>query len=442
MRPEVRRAVGAKRLARAVVALLGLASPAVASAEGPPRETPAREPYVFVADPKLGVETSVRTIDSLGRIAFRYEDSLPSFGIDERRFSGKVLGWLGRGLELVFLDEPIAEITSLVSHEAGGHGARARELGLRPTYLFYLPGIYRRLFSATEDERAGAFTSYRTTGLIEEPQSTIGTLGGLEANYVQAWWQNARIVRAGGWVHHGDLLVYGASKLPYADSFLSSSIEVRGSTSANDVESYVTGLQELSNGWRPEDRRRIARRLRAGYAWNLADPTLLYAIYGTVVSRLALGERRSRMPLPEIGGVTMLLSPRFGLTPFGGEQALDVFLADRRGQMLDVYARVGTSGLASYYGAGARALGVRAGSRVALGGELDVWRQPEILLDRRAVFDPPSRVGVNAGLYGDVWLTKELALTGKLAVKTPGYVSGLPISGGPHGYLGVSVAWP
>ena len=433
------RSRGVKRAAGVASALLAVASSSVASAEP---VGPAREPYVFVADPKLGVETSVRTIDSLARIAFRYEDALPSFDVDERRLPGKLLGLLGRTVELVFLDEPIAELTSLVAHEAGGHGARARELGLRPTYLFYLPGVYRPLFSARDEERAGAFTTYQTAGLIEEPANVIGTLGGLEANYVHAWWLNARIVRAGGWVHHGDLLVYGASKLMYAESFLSSSAEERGAASGNDVESYVTSLQELSNGWRVEDRRRIARRLAAGYLWNLADPTLLYALYGTVVSRLAHGERTSRMPLPGINGAAVLLSPRFALTPFGGEQGLDLMIADRRGAMLDVYARVGSSGLASYYGAGARALGARVGSRVRLGGELDVWRQPEILLGERAVFDPPTRLGLNVGVYGDVWLTKELALTGKLGAKSPGYVSGLPIAGGPHGYLGVSVAWP
>jgi hypothetical protein len=120
---------------------------------------------------------------------------------------------------------------------------------------------------------------------------------------------------------------------------------------------------------------------------------------------------------------------------------LDVFLADPNGRLLDVYARVGTSGLASYYGAGARLLAVRVTNRLTLGGELDVWRQPQILLER-GVFDPPMRVGVNVGGFIDVRLTNELSLTGKLAAKTDGYVMGQPIGGGPYGYLGMSLAWP
>jgi hypothetical protein len=74
-----------------------------------------------------------------------------------------------------------------------------------------------------------------------------------------------------------------------------------------------------------------------------------------------------------------------------------LFLA-RSSRLLDFYARVGSSGLADYYGVGARALGVPAGERVTLGGELDVWRQPEILLGERGVHERPYRVGMNAGV--------------------------------------------
>jgi hypothetical protein len=425
------------RAAAVLASLLAVGSPRVASAGEPA----SREPLVFVADPKFGVETSVRTIDSLGRVAFRYEDALPSVELGAGP-SERLARYFGRVTKLFFLDEPIAELTTVVAHEVGGHGARGRELGLRPTFQLYLPGIYRILFSAPVNDEVAGSTTFNTGVIVEEPREITSTLGGLEANYVQAWWINARIVRARGWVHHGDLLVYAASKLAYADSFVSPSIERPRSPSSNDVSSYVTSLQELSNGWRAEDGRRIARRLRAGYLVNLVDPTLLYAMYGTVVSTLVEGARMSRMPLPSIRGVSLLLTPRFGLTPFGAEQMLDVFLADRSGRMLDVYARVGTSGIASYYGAGARILGVRASERITAGGELDVWRQPQILLDERGVFDTPVRAGVNVGLYGDVRITRELGLTGKLAAKTPGYVMGQPIVGGPHGYLGVSLAWP
>jgi len=392
----------------------------------------AREPLVFVADPKLGMETTVRTTDSVSRVVFRYEELLPDADVP------RGVAVIGRGLKLVLFDEPLAEVTVAVAHEVGGHGSRARELNLKPTYLFYLPGVYRKLFAPADDTQAGAFTEYLTTDPVEGDRAVIGTMGGLEANYVHAWWINARIVRAGGDVHHDDLLVYAASRLTYFDSFFASPSDER---QLNDIGSYVSELQDRSNLWRAEDRHRIYGRLRAAYLWNLFDPTLLWSVYGGVVAPVFQGKRETHMPLPEIDGTTLFLSPRFVLGPFGAENALDVFLA-RDGRLLDVYARVGTTGLGDSWGVGARALGIRAGDRTTLGGELDLWRQPEILLDERSAYARPYRLGMNAGAYADVRVAGLVGVTGKLAAKTPGFVMGQPIGGGLHGYLGVSVAWP
>jgi hypothetical protein len=79
---------------------------------------------------------------------------------------------------------------------------------------------------------------------------------------------------------------------------------------------------------------------------------------------------------------------------------------------------------------------------VSLGAEADVWRQPEMLPGERGVFAPPYRVGVNGAAYADVHLANIVGITGKLGAKTSGYVSGLPIDAGVHGYVGVTLAWP
>jgi hypothetical protein len=202
----------------------------------------------------------------------------------------------------------------------------------------------------------------------------------------------------------------------------------------------VTGLQDRSNQWSAEDRRRISGRIGAAYLWNLFDPTLLYAAYGTLYEFLWRGERASRMPLPTIDGTTVFLSPRFALSPFGAEHALDLFLA-RGERMLDVYARVVSTGIWDAYGAGARVLGLRALDVLSIGAELDVWRAPEILLGERAVYDRPSRLGVNGGAFGDLTIGRGVGLTGKLAAKTSGFVLGQPIAAGIHGYLGLRLDW-
>jgi hypothetical protein len=418
---------------RELVAILAIA--AGLSVTGDAR---AEDPLVFVGDPKMGVESTVRSTDSVARLFYRYEGVLPDTGIDESRFPGNVLGVLGRAVKLILVDEPLAELTSEISHEVGGHGGRARELGLDPTFLFYLPIVYRKVFAPSDEARAGAFTQFLTRNAVEGDRAMLGTLGGLEANYVHAWWINARIVRARGRVHHGDLLVYLASKLPYADSVYSVPPEGDG---GNDIASYVTHLQDRFNRWRPDDRRAISRRLGAGYVWNLVDPTLFYAVYGTLVANVGQGRPVTKMPLPRIGDTTVLLSPRFALSPFGAEQTLDLFLGQGSG-MLDLYGRVVSSGLADAYGVGARVLGIRAGDRTTLGAEIDLWRQPELLLDARGVFDRPQRLGLNAGAFFDVRVASIFGITGKIASKTPGWVVGQPASGGLHGYLGVSLALP
>lgn len=402
-------------------------------------EARAEEPLVFAFDPKMGVESTVRSTDSVARVIYRYENVLPDVPLDESRFPGNALGVIGRGLKLILVDAPLAELTSIVDHEVGGHGGRGRELGLEPTFLFYLPAVYRRVFAPDDEARAGAFTQFLTRNAVEGDRAMLGTLGGLEANYVHAWWINARIVRAHGRVHHGDLLVYLASKLPYADSVYD--VPPEGGDGGNDISSYVTHLQDRFNRWRPGDRRAIAGRLGAGYVWNLVDPTLFYALYGTLVANVWQGRPYTKMPLPRIGDTTVFLSPRFALSPFGAEQTLDVFLG-RGERMLDLYGRVVSSGLADAYGVGARVLGIRAGDRTTLGAELDLWRQPEMLLDARGVYDRPQRLGLNAGAFFDVRVASIFGITGKIASKTPGWVVGQPVSGGLHGYLGVSLALP
>lgn len=443
-------------LASAFAALTLVTTPARAGESAPPQLTSPmpEEPLVFVVDPKLGMEASVRSIDSLGRLAFRFEDAIPNIDVDRSTIPGKIITFVGRGVRLLFLDEPLAEVATTVTHEVGGHGARARELDLKPSFLFYLPGIYRTLFSPSDHEKVGAYTSYGTTDVVEDTRDTLGTLGGLESQYTQAWWINARIVRAQGWVSHGDLLMYGASKLTYVDSVYASSTSIRNaSNGGNDIASYVTNLQDRYNLWRNEDRRRIAHRLAAGYLWNLVDPTLIWSVWGGIFAPLARGDRYTQMPLPTIKNLMVYPSPRFNLTPFGSEQALDVFIARAGrgeephrddggdGALLDVYGRVGTSGLAEYWGLGARLLGVELGRRFVLGGELDVWRQPDLLLYDRGVFENHDRFGVNAGLFGDFRIASDISLTGKLAAKTEGYVMAQPVSSGVHGYVGVSLPW-
>ena len=83
-------------------------------------------------------------------------------------------------------DDPVQEVWRRAFWQPSGD----------PAFLFYLPGVYRKVFSPNDSAESGAYTQFLTSNVVEGDRAMIGTFGGLEANYVHAWWINARIVRA------------------------------------------------------------------------------------------------------------------------------------------------------------------------------------------------------------------------------------------------------
>lgn len=420
-------------IARAAVALALAGLLATTDAAADP-------PLVFVGDPHFGMEGGVRSFDSLGRLVSRYELALPDLDLDETRPAEHAIAIGGRLAKLAFVDSAIADFESTAIHEVYGHGARARDLGESPNYQFRLPGIYCFLFSPSTTDCSSATETSTASGLRDRDLLVRG--GGMEANHLTAWWIDERMVATRGDVHHADLLVYFESKLTYGSSFLSPKLETAGALqpASNDVDAWVGLLQDRYNRYRTQDRTTIARRLHAAYLWNLFDPMLAFAVVGTI-EHLWSGDRHVRFPLPHAWGWDFYASPRFTVSPFGAEQYVDVFLG-KDGAVLDVYGRVATSGLARADGIGVRAFGVRLLPRLTAGAELDVWNQPQILLDVRNAFDRPQRWGANVGLAADWMFGSGFGVTGRLAYKSSGWLVGQPIDEGPHGYVGGFVALP
>lgn len=415
----------------AALALSTVLSTSSAARADPPPHMPAphQPPLVFVLDPKLGMEAGIRTSDSLGRLVFRYDEVLPRLSWNETTVLGKAGGVLARSAQLTFVDFTIASLETTIIHEVFGHGARALDLGQTPKYGFALPGVYCAI-------AGGSCTSHAEVAATgNRDRDLLFALGGLEANYLTGYWINLRTVQAGGWVHQGDLIVYANSKLSYG-SLQSSNFGRTGA--GGDVGVYVTFLQDRFDLPRPEDRNRIASRLRVAALWNLADPMLWYSAYGVFYRGVGQGDRWTRAPLQAVGKTTFYAAPRFGLTPFGAEHYVDLFLG-RGSSVVALYGRAGSSGLASYTGAGVRAIGLRVHDRLSLGGEFDMWSQPETLLDDRGVYERPQVRGINAGLSGDLRVIGGIGLVARVAYKTRGYLAGQPTDDGLYGYVGASV---
>ncbi len=416
--------------------------PTVAWAAEP--EPPAENPLVLVADLRFGMESGVRTVHSLGRVAFWYDDALAdAVDIDETRPAGKAVAIGGRLAKGVFIDAPLVFLQTTFVHEVFGHGARARELRLSPTYTFRLVPPYRGPLSpsdpdAADDRNASvATTLYEPSGVLDEDLAV--RLAGIEADYASAWWLQVGMVQRGGWMHFRDLLQYGVFRLDYVGSLASNQGEAPDDpATSNDVESYVNGLQQRYNRWRPGDRQAIARNLQVGYLVGLADPMLWLSAYHGVVTYGVRGRRHACLPMIQAGEWSLLPAMRYGLTPYGPEHGLELF-ATHRDVVYDVYVRAGTSGLAPSVGAGARAFGLPVGHGRTLGGELDVWWQPDLVFERAHVFERPQQPGAQLGLHLDWPVHQQLGLAGKLGYKSEGYVLAQPLKAGPVGYLGLSI---
>lgn len=391
---------------------------------------------VVVADPKLSMDTGILSIRSLGLFAFQYERALPAADIQGSPRATFTVNLLGRLLEEVFIAGPLVEAETGGIHEIFGHGARGRELGLGPVYQFSLPEPYRAIFSPDDHAEHSAFTQFSATHPPEQDRDLATTFAGIEANLRTSYVIESDMVKHDGFVHHADLLAY-LGKLVYSSSVYDSRVLSRtGFDSGNDVSSYVTLLAERFNRYRPDDRVAVAKRLQTAYIWNFMDPTLALAVYGAA-RRVVMGDRYVQAPLPHLFGAAVYAAPRFNLSPFGAEHYVDVFAA-KGGALLDVYGRVGSSGLASYTGGGAHLTDVAVSSRVRLGAEVDVWSQPETLLAVRNAYVRPQIFGASGGVTGAIAIAAGFGMLGKLAYKSAGYLQGQPLDEGAYGYVGVT----
>ena len=385
-----------------------------------------------MADPDLSMDPGARTTISLARILYRYDEVLRGEPMAQPT-EDRTLGVVGRSLKVVFLDAPIAAAVVTFQHEVFGHGGRAREQGLSPSYQFRLVEPYRTLFG--QDGALAGEAFFERQGQVDRDIALVAA--GIEADYRTAYWINRDLVQRGGWTHYGDMLMYAAARLSYVFSLLSPADHEDPS---DDVNNYVGQLQRRFNRWTDAEKTSIESRLRTAYLWNLLDPTLLFAGYATV-DHVAQGTRGTRAPMPSVHGVTFLPWPSFALSPFGAEHGLTLFL-ERDGTVVDIEGRLGSSGLAAYGGGGIHASGVEVGDFVKVGATVDAWTQPEMLFYDRNVFERPNRVGASVGTEGTFALSSSTGFIMSLSYKSRGFLPGRPLDRGLYGYAGLSWSAP
>jgi hypothetical protein len=398
--------------------------PAVADVAGP---TTAEAPRARLF---LGYETEP-AMDLGGRVVASADALVAgAFGGIRERHPALAPAW----------EFPLAAALLLVEHEGMGHGGRARELGLGPSY------------GAGFD-----FSAYTTTRRAPRDHEELALLaaGGVEADGVMA---HRLLLDALGddgidgaqlplvMMAKLDLTVYVASapRPRPGDDEGDFSHEYRH---GNDMVLYLTGRQAARLGadagavwdgtYEPDFGEPLLRRTwddaRAAALWNLLDPSLGAAMVGYFRQHVLGGEARVRPPTLRIGEpVRLTLATRAALGPDSMSRFLDVQLALPRG-VVDIFARRFDSAVASAWGWGAALHRMPLG-RLALSVGADAWDEPRTAngAGEGSGWNAVAEVEARRGRW---------AVVAKLGDKSGGFFPGTPRAAGVYGGGGLVVDW-
>jgi hypothetical protein len=333
---------------------------------------------------------------------------------------------------------PVAAALLLVQHEVAGHGGRARELSLSPSYSF-------------------GYDLSAATGTERPPETNEGNAllaaGGVEADGVMAHRVLLDLLRPEGAdgakvplavMAKLDLTVYvftveDADDLDdledqYRDGndiayyLMSRQAQRRGFDPAsiwNGTYSAVPGDPLLESTW--DDARLTA-------LWNLLDPSLVGAAVSYFREHVLGGNVRVHAPVVRVAdGVGLTLGTRGALGPQEVSRFLDLYAATRRG-VFSVYVRDLDSSVDRTYGAGAGVHGFRLGRNVEIGLAADAWDEPDAREAIRSGSGWNATAEVNA-LFSDRW-----GFAAKVGSKSDGFLPGLPIEEGVYVGFGVRAA--
>jgi hypothetical protein len=332
---------------------------------------------------------------------------------------------------------PVGAAMLLVQHEVGGHGGRAREFGLSPSYAFNYD------FSA-------ATSIGRTPATNEE--NTLLAAGGVESDQVMAHRVILDLLRPEGadgatvplaFMAKLDLSLYVASA---DDPKVGEELEDQY-REGNDMAYYLVSRQAERRGADPAAvwegtyqvdfndplLRRTYDDMTATALWNLLDPSLVGAVANYFREHVLGGSPRVHAPVLHAGGLGLTLGTRGALGPQEVSRFLDLYGATRRG-VVTVYVRDLDSSIDRTYGFGAGVHALKLGPNVELGLSGDAWDEPDSREGLR------TGNGWNATAQVDAMLGDRWGLSAKVGSKSDGFFPGLPLEDGPYFALGVRAA--
>lgn len=288
----------------------------------------------------------------------------------------------------------------VAQHEIGGHGYRARESGVkvRSYEINLLDG------SGSTSLNAAQFNKLHIHEKI-----AIDT-GGMQATYLLSqkisdrYFDQREINPTLG-------IAYAFSSLDQPMYIYTTKKGTLHKNDGNDVANYIKGVNS-GGGANPL----TLSKMRGFAAVDLLDPLLYFSLYSYIFNE------NIAVPMIEFNGYGYLPAFRSVLAPFGPEYR---FINHIR--LNETYLRVhlgyGKNKKAKAYHAGVKTNYFLKYDNFALGGELDLWRGPELLTIGLA----KQKVGGLVELNSKLSTMKDIALLFSVGYKTNGFIEGRPL---------------
>lgn len=338
---------------------------------------------------------------------------------------------------------PVGAAVMLLQHEVDGHGGRAREFGLSPSYAFNYD------FSAATSTRRPPQTN---------EQNVLIAAAGTEADQVMSHRTLLDLLRPAGadgakvplaMMAKLDLTLYVSEvKNPdRGDAF------VQQYQDGNDMAYYLIARQAQRRGADPASvwdgtygvdlndplLGRIYDDMRTTALWNLLDPVLVGSVVNYFREHVLGGQVRVHAPTLRISdGVGLAIGTRGALGPQEVSRFLDLHAATRRG-VYTVYVRDLDSSLDRTYGFGAAVhgfpLGFPLGRSAELGLAADSWSEP-VSAERVR-----TGSGWNATAEIDTLFAERWGVSAKVGSKSEGFFPGLPLADGAYVAFGIQGVW-
>jgi hypothetical protein len=402
------------------VALIGLGavSPAQGS-EGSVAESNVTEQYPVVIDGfgtslmgSRNIGSSVRGLNRFFDLSFDMLPELsPIAGVSIR---------LGR---FILLDAPLSFLAIWIQHEVFGHGARAREFGLNPTFHIATPPPYN--FDLHGKNRAN--WEYKANLSLEQDVLLI-TEGPESEELLMKELVNQAILSK-RWHRILDTIIF----VHLLGDLARFSIEEE-----NDVDNYRQAVNmDFRTSWK------FTPQWPIFVKWGL-DPILWWALYDYFYSGIILGESPTSPPLLSIGAVDLLPRPQMRLSAWGEELGLSVSMASK-GILSEAEFFVGPrDGNPSFFFMSSATF-FDLSDRFDLGGRLGMWLQPEPLrwstigctTQEACSSGPDLKAGGFVELEFSIHIFKGGSIFGMIGLKSYGYAVGRQLNAGVYGQGGL-----